>query len=481
MRLACQVLLAFAPALGSCTLLQPPFNCTTLFNCTCQGFADFYGTHAGQGFGCAPPPARDWWRQHHCNANGNCPCCKGPACALPDAAPCICPPPTPPTPIPTPAPPVICHAPLAPPTRTCETCRVPEFSWDTLPVFIHLSVQDSLSFDSAALSSIAKFKIATIEKWQGCHASNYTFEEEAMLEAATSIKAAAAAAGTSTAVVVWFDSYRIYSNTTLNPDAEDTTGIGCMNSRAAHFLESDSAHLLKDEKGALVLESFAHLHVVDYQRREMQHYKRDMCLNMTRSGVVDGCGVDGSHQRAGTSAIPGIAAANASRWNEAKVCMMNATTAAIGAGLVLGKMPWELGGAAGYVNGIIQEGCDNSNATVTNLRAVSSRSRQLGGARPVFECHADCAGAACESHIAAFLVGAGANAYWGQGGWSDPDSSQVPGRWMPEFFEKPLGTPLADATYDAQAQVWTRSFARGARAWFSAANNSGGVEWSVAF
>ena len=31
MRLACQVLLAFAPALGSCTLLQPPFNCTTLF------------------------------------------------------------------------------------------------------------------------------------------------------------------------------------------------------------------------------------------------------------------------------------------------------------------------------------------------------------------------------------------------------------------------------------------------------------------
>ena len=54
-----------------------------------------------------------------------------------------------------------------------------------------------------------------------------------------------------------------------------------------------------------VLESFSHLHVVDYQQSVLQEYKRDMCLNMTMSGVVDGCGIDGSQQRAGMHTIPG--------------------------------------------------------------------------------------------------------------------------------------------------------------------------------
>jgi hypothetical protein len=96
----------------------------------------------------------------------------------------------------------------------------------------------------------------------------------------------------------------------------------------------------------------------------------------------------------------------------------------------------------------------------------------------VYEWHTGCSGAACESHIAAFLVGAGEGAYWGQGGWP---GWVLPGRrragaanrWMPQYFEKPLGAPLADGIYDPQTQMWSRSFAKGARAWFSAANRSG--------
>ena len=74
----------------------------------------------------------------------------------------------------------------------------------------------------------------------------------------------------------------------LNPDARNTAGIACMNNRAAHFLEASPDHLLHDAHGNLVLESFASLHVVDYQKRAMQLYKRDMCLNMTKSGWVPG-------------------------------------------------------------------------------------------------------------------------------------------------------------------------------------------------
>ena len=65
----------------------------SIFHCTCQCFADYYGTHAGRGFGCVDPegPAADWWRANHCDAQANCDCCKGPGCALPGAAPCVCP------------------------------------------------------------------------------------------------------------------------------------------------------------------------------------------------------------------------------------------------------------------------------------------------------------------------------------------------------------------------------------------------------
>jgi hypothetical protein len=108
-----------------------PFNCS-VFNCTCQGFADYYGTHAGHGFGCAPSDAQVWWKQHKCQANAHCLCCKGPACSLPDPSPCICPAPTPPTPPTPPPPPLRCPAPIIP-SYVCKSCHTTHFSWDTLP------------------------------------------------------------------------------------------------------------------------------------------------------------------------------------------------------------------------------------------------------------------------------------------------------------------------------------------------------------
>ena len=460
------------------------------FNCSCQGFADYYGTYAGRGFGCPDAPAKQWWESHHCDADAHCPCCGGPACKLPGSAPCICPlgphpaPRHPPTPPPSIPPPVICPEPLEP-DYVCQTCRRPDFSWNTIPVFIHVSKEDSLAFGEADLQVLTKFPIVTIEKWQGCAAPAYTYEEVAMLAAAKSVKDAAAAQRKHISVVVWFDSFRVYANSTLNPDAENSAGIACMNSRAAHFLESKPAErLLHNESGGLVLESFAHLHVVDYQKRAMQVFKRDMCLNMTRSGYVDGCGIDGSQQRAGTSAIPGVSNESASAWNSGKVCFMNGTTAAIGEGLVLGKMEWELGGARGYANGIIQEGCGNSNATVTNLRSVAQRSRALGGVPLVYECHADCdpnTSGDCVSSVAAFLVGAGPYAYWGFGSWviNTKGLQSLSGRWSP-LFERKLGDPLGDATYDAASGVWSRRFASGTTATFNAHTNTGTVRWANA-
>ena len=118
---------------------------------------------------------------------------------------------------------------------------------------------------------------------------------------------------------------------------------------------------------------------------------------------------------------------------------------------------------------------------MTNLRAVAQRSTALG--RPlVYECHANCnpaaAAANCASSIAAFLIGAGPGAYWGFGGWASA-SGNFSQRWVPEF-NRPLGEPHADAVYDADTGVWSRSFSSGTKVTFNAHTNDGTVAWGGA-
>ena len=94
------------PALLSANQVASEWSCQ-LVNCSCQDFADFYGTHPGKGFGCAPTAAQDWWTKQPCRASAGAEtCCGGPACRVPGHAPCICPqgpgpwPPPPPPPRP---------------------------------------------------------------------------------------------------------------------------------------------------------------------------------------------------------------------------------------------------------------------------------------------------------------------------------------------------------------------------------------------
>eukprot|EP00041_Stephanoeca_diplocostata_P029135 m.853094 g.853094 ORF g.853094 m.853094 type:complete len:900 (-) comp23498_c0_seq3:403-3102(-) len=89
-----------------------------IINCSCQDFANYYGTIAGYGYGCAPPAAQAWWSNtKNCDASivgGKSQYCNGSACHLPGAAPC-----DPPAPPPPPPPP--------PPSRKCP-------SWATDPL-----------------------------------------------------------------------------------------------------------------------------------------------------------------------------------------------------------------------------------------------------------------------------------------------------------------------------------------------------------
>ena len=194
-----------------------------------------------------------------------------------------CPPPFPPLP-----------PPRKPPRRVCKTCKKPVWSWDRLPAFFHSCDSDGPNggLSNATLDIVKHFALVTLEKWQGSKVTPYTWEEDAWVVAAKQIKAI----NPGIAVVVWYDSFRIYTaNKTLNPDLGESCKTGHF--RAADYLETHPAMLLKNTSGLPALEPWSKCHIYDFAQPLVQAFWTDMCLNMTDSGVIDGCAADASWQR----------------------------------------------------------------------------------------------------------------------------------------------------------------------------------------
>jgi hypothetical protein len=273
--------------------------------------------------------------------------------------------------------------PMAAAEAQCPTCVHPAHSWATIPVSFH-SARDASNalgeFTEADMAVIAKFPLVTIEKWQGSLATDssgrsvFLWEEDAMVTAARAIKEASP----KTSVVVWFDTMLVYTgwnmdpenttvNTTLNPDANAQCATGHF--RPAEHLERAGRSLLlrnktKDSAGKqqLAITGYGHCHVYDHSQAAARKYWLAMCLNMTASGVVDGCGADFSatgsnrwsdHTPQKIAENLGLDLASATSWAAGHRQMMKDTQAALGQGLLVGKDAAELGD---HVNAVIDEG-----------------------------------------------------------------------------------------------------------------------------
>lgn len=184
-------------------------------------------------------------------------------------------------------------------------------------------------------------------------------------------------------------------NTTLNPDANAACATG-------HFLPAEyleragSGLLLRNATGQLAINNFGNCHVYDHSQPAAREYWKQMCLNMTATGVIDGCGADFSamganswaaHTAAGIARELGLTLAQAAAWGEGHRQMMIETQQALGDGLLVGKDGAELGD---HVNAVIQEsGCYGRNSTVNTLRELAARAKAAGpaGSKWVYQCH----------------------------------------------------------------------------------------------
>ena len=369
--------------------------------------------------------------------------------------------------------------------RSCTTCKGPVHSWDHIPLSLHWATpetQSDGSFSAQDLQTVEKFPLVTIEKWQGSGAANFLWEEDAWVAAAKQIKGA----NPNASVVVWMDTMLVYTgwnttgtdvNHTLNPDADPNCATGHF--RNAEFLEAPAnqgTYLAKNSSSMFALESWSHCHVYDHANPLVRQYWTDMCLNMTASGYIDGCGADFSameqnnweaHTTQNIMKQLGMDNETAAAWGAGHRQMMLDTTTALGDGVLVAKDWRELGD---HANGVIQEQCPPANGTIVILQNLTAQAKQLGK-RLVYQCHTS----NLEQSLPAFLIGAGVDHYIVFGGWSGGPAA---GHWSP-LADLPLGEPLADGVYDPATGNWTRSFKSGTTVSFDPVARSGTVHWST--
>lgn len=343
----------------------------------------------------------------------------------------------------------------------------PKHSWATLPVFLHTSDIAHCVWSTSDLNIASRFASVTIEKWQGCGQLGPT-QEECTLATTAALRALR----TNISVFIWYDSLRIYSNKTFNPDIVNIMNQSCVRNEHTPFLETHPSYLVFNESGLPALESYLHAHVYDHRQQVVRDYWRDACLSLVTPTIdehMDGCGADASSQNG--SYIRNLVPAVADEWTSAHIEAVSATTAAVSSlgGVILGKLPIQLGVST---NGILQEGCNGNNITITALRAAAALAIS-SNTRLLFECHSD---SSSESNMAAFLIGAGVDQYWGFGPWVTP-SGGFESSWLPEY-ERALGEPVSDATYDAPTGLWVRTFSSGTAVTFNAKTEKGSITWA---
>jgi hypothetical protein len=323
----------------------------------------------------------------------------------------------------------------------CSTrAALPQFSWDTLPVFFHSS-NSTGQYNDDALKVIAKFQMATIEKWMGLEVKDVDDEDEMVL-AMKAIKAV------NPKITTYF-----YMNS--HKDRPEMT-------RMARELDANPDYALRDDNGVKVKNSQG-FYVFDLSKVEVRKWWLKICLNATKYANGDGCFCDSS-QRTNSTFTPPVSESKEKAWNEGLLNLTREVQEALGDdSLLIGKVANQ-----SYVKAVQIESFRATNNSIQSL-LLGAKVGQVMQAHIPAPCTGD-----LTNYMAAFLIGAGEYAYFGCGHWNAEGDDTTPLTWHPEY-DKPLGAPKGPAQYNAG--VWTRSFASGTEATFDTKAKRGTIKW----
>ena len=436
-------------------------------------------------------------------------------------------PPTPPTPTPSPV--------------LCPSCRRPRWSWATVGdmAFAHLS-NESGAWSEEALDVLARFPMVTIEKYQGqaarCFARhrtqwgppggwlNSTYGEPwcNLDQPSSSGRGPGPDAGCNCTVesaplgltadatgryaedhirvalqqlkernpnvstLAYHDSNLMWTNDQVaswgrtGPKVFDNwnpTVYGLDDTIVANHPN----WCLHNTSSKFVWDSYANNHVYDHTFPEVRAAWVEYCLNLTRSGVADGCFVDGATfphtplSKFQTFMRWNISDEKARSWIRGHDQAVWTLNTALGDGTMIAN-----GGQTPLASGFMIESFtpDDYSEIQAGVKAgvvtQVHTSYYLGPKNPDVR-----------DSLAGFLIGTGPFAYFSgpyawsiAQTWSDPlGIDDVRMRWLPEF-DKPLGEATKEAVFDEATNVVTRAFASGTTVSFNRTNNQGTIKWS---
>lgn len=346
-----------------------------------------------------------------------------------------------------------------------STFKMPRFSWNTLPVSFHSSNETAPNgmYSPESLKILAKYPLVTIEKYQG----------EERFFPNPNVRLPNCQNGTNVTLCGCCVEDNIVAVGRAIKDIEPTTMVlGYLNTqigypiyRSGQVLASHPEWWSKDSNGDVIYWS-GHSSMVywDHSNKMASNTWMEGCLNMTRTGYIDGCDMDGCIKvNDGESTNPIYKKAYMKNKNATMVDLQ----IKVNGPLICGSNGDILPGVAG--SAIQNWGKKKSWST----REIPMIMRAVA-AGVLFEAHGECPSDASDPHtinnIAAFLIGAGRWSYYRCGKWSGYDPT-----WYP-IYDFPLGEPLSNATLGKDG-VWRRNFKFGTNVTFDTKNEVGTIKW----
>lgn len=367
-------------------------------------------------------------------------------------------------------------------TNVAATKLPATFNWSTLPVAFHSS-KSTGRWNQTEIDQLSRYAMVTVEKYHNIEsfvpastlAHDY-FDPDGLYACQNGTDLSRCGCCVEDEIVAALSDLK-EANPNITRIAYLNSNIAYPWYRAAIPFAQHPEWWLRDEQGnpmhwkkpgdGVAVSNYTWM-IWDHSQPQVQELWQEACLNLTQTGVVDACFVDGCE-----ITPQGLAPGKAEALGAGKAKMLKDLQEKVPGPLICGSDGKFLPGMAGTM----AEGFGKTGRLAQREIPLLMKAAEAG---VVFQAHGfkvcehggDPYHPEVQTELAAFLIGMGKYAYYLCSSWED----YSPSLWY-SVYDMPLGEPLSKAIL--VDGVWHRQFKSGTNVSFDTRANSGNISWAT--